>query len=182
MNYMLDINALGTVADWFMVAVTAITAFYLYKTLQSQKEVQNTQTKLFKIESIRFRESIKPLLNYKVSSQVNFNPNEEDKRILTIEVTNETDSIALEISSVHSENSTQVFIPTGFANMQKHLKKGDRPLLLHFLMDSKKKVSEWVVFALTYQDVSGTKYKQGVCCIDDSHGTEINPFLPEIVN
>lgn len=52
----------GTVSDWLMVAVTMLTAYYLYKTLKSQKEVQITQNKLFEIESVRFRESIKPVV------------------------------------------------------------------------------------------------------------------------
>jgi hypothetical protein len=55
-----DPDIWGTVSDWFMVIVTIVTAFYLYKTLQSQKNVQETQNKLFEIETIRFRESIKP--------------------------------------------------------------------------------------------------------------------------
>lgn len=50
-----------------MVAVTTLTAYYLYKTLKSQKEVQTTQNKLFEIETVRFRKSIKPVLKYKIS-------------------------------------------------------------------------------------------------------------------
>ena len=174
-----DVNILGTIPDWCMVLVTTITAIYLYKTFQSQKEVQKTQTELYKIESLRFRESIKPILNYKVS-EIKFHPSEKDKSILTIEVTNETDSLALEIFSVHNEKSSQIFIPMDFSSTRKHLKRGDKPILLHFLLKSK--IINAIVFSLTYQDVAGTKYKQGVYCINDEQGTEINPFLPEIIN
>lgn len=183
MGYILfmDVNVLGTIPDWCMVSVTAITAFYLYKTLQSQKEVQTTQTKLFEIESLRFRESVKPILSY-TKSKIEFHPGDKAKRMLTIEVANETDGMALEISTHASETTRRVVIPTGLSSRRNHLKKGDEPILLHFIVDSANKLSEWIIFSVTYQDVAGTKYKQGVCCIDDKHGSEINPFLPEILN
>jgi len=61
------------------------------------------------------------------------------------------------------------------------LTKGDNPLLFHFLIDTKSFVSGWVTFAMNYQDIAGTKYKQGVIFICDEHGIEINPYLPEII-
>lgn len=53
----------GTVSDWVMIAVTAITLYYLRKTLQSQLEVQRTQTQLAEYEKHRFLLSIKPTFN-----------------------------------------------------------------------------------------------------------------------
>ncbi|SHM44361.1 hypothetical protein [Flavobacterium chilense] len=80
----------GTVSDWLMVAVTTLTAYYLYKTLKSQKEVQITQNRLFEIESVRFRESIKPDLKYKISENIITPQEKENSRIYSIEVTNES--------------------------------------------------------------------------------------------
>ncbi len=176
-------DTLGTVSDWLMVVVTAITAFFLYKTLKSQKEVQHTQNELFKIESIRFRESIKPLLKYSASVD-KLKPGDESKKILTVEVINETDSMALDISRFVSENeqTQQIVVPTGFSDIRNHLIKGDSPMLFHFLIDSNAYASKYINFALKYQDVAGTKYKQGVFCICDNYGIEINPFLPEVIN
>ena len=174
----------GTVPDWSMVIVTSITAYYLYKTLQSQKEVQRTQNELYKIESIRFKESIKPVLKYSGSTG-KMKPSEETKKIFTIEVTNETSSTALEICKIISEKSeqtTQIIIPTGFSDTRNHLVKGDAPLLFHFLIDEANKVSEWVIFSLTYQDIAGTKYKQHIFSICDHYGIEIHPSLPEIID
>jgi len=171
----------GTVSDWTMVLITGITAYYLYRTLQSQKDVQETQTRLFEIESIRFRESIKPLLEYSLSN-IEFKPGEKGKEILTIEVRNLAESVALEITSDYpsNHNVTPVAIPIDFSSIRKHLKKDDKPLLFHFLLEGDTKIY-FITFTLTYQDISGTKYKQGVFCIKDSHGIEINPFLPEII-
>jgi len=177
-------EAWGTISDWCLILVTITTAYFLYKTLQSQKEVQKTQTKLFEIESIRFRESIKPKLHYSVVKDI-FKPGDDNKRILTIEVTNETDSIALEITSDYKDsvNANQVLIPVDFTSAQKdHLVKGDRPLFLHFLIESTSKLKGIFIFTITYKDVAGIKYKQRVFCDDYSQGTEIYPYLPEIIN
>ncbi len=38
----------GTVSDWVMIGVTAATAYYLYQTLQSQRETQDLQQKTTK--------------------------------------------------------------------------------------------------------------------------------------
>jgi hypothetical protein len=177
---LLDTIIWGSVSDWSLVLIAAVTAYYLYKTLKSQKEVQRTQTELFRIESIRFRESIKPVLKYAASTD-KIIPGDKNKKILTVEVINETDSMALEISRIVSQNdqSPQIFIPTGLSDRRTHLVKGDDPMMFHFLLEEIK-VYSWATFSLTYQDVAGTKYKQGVICICDPHGIELNPFLPEI--
>src|SRR5690606_16627588 len=112
----------GTVSDWVMICVTILTAYFLYKTLKSQKEVQQTQNELFKIESIRFKESIKPVLNYSAHTD-KLIPGEEDKKILTIEVSNDTPNVALNVSKVLSQNETskQIFIPMGLSDKKNHI-------------------------------------------------------------
>lgn len=177
--YLFPVEIWGTVSDWVMVSVTSVTAFYLYKTLKSQQEVQKTQAELYKIESIRFKESIKPILNYSGTTGM-MKPGEADKRILTITVTNETDSTALNITKILTEEGNhpnQVFIPMGFSDRRNHLVRGDSPLLFHFLLDDN---LEFVTFTLKYEDVAGNKYQQRVFCICDNLGIEINPFLPKL--
>ncbi|MBD1432376.1 hypothetical protein H8B06_06030 [Sphingobacterium sp. DN00404] len=56
----------GTVTAWMMYGVAIVTVVFLYKTLRSQQEVQKTQNELFRIESLRFQESIRPKLKYSV--------------------------------------------------------------------------------------------------------------------
>lgn len=182
MIYLLAHDFLGTLPDWFMVVVTGVTAFYLYKTLKSQREVQRTQNELFKIENIRFKESIKPILKYTVCSD-KLMTEDNNKKILTIEVTNETNSIALKISRIVETNdqTTQLFVVTGLSDKRNHLVKGDIPILFHFAIDPENRASGWITFSLHYQDVAGTKYKQGIICICDEFGIEINPFLPEVL-
>lgn len=182
-NHFLPPEIWGTVSDWVMILVTSITALFLFRTLKSQREVQKTQNELFRIENIRFKESIKPSLKYTASTDKMI-PGDTDKKILTIEVINETNGMALNISRIVSQNeqTSQIFIPTGLSDKRNHLKQGDNPLLFHFLIGSGSPASGWVSFALNYQDISGTKYKQGVICICDELGIEINPYLPEMIN
>ena len=172
-------DVFGTVSDWVMIGVTIVTAFFHYKTFKSQKEVQQVQNELFKIEGVRFKESIKPSLKYSASTDIMMQT-EKDKKILTIQVLNETNNIALNISKILSQNefSKQIFIAAGLSIQQNHLVKGDKPLLYHFLIDHK---SNWTIFELNYEDIYATKYKQKVICICDNFGIEINPYLPEVI-
>ena len=170
----------GTVSDWFMVAVTMLTAYYLYKTLKSQKEVQITQNKLFEIESVRFRESIKPVLKYSISENVITPQERENSKVYTIEVTNDSYNTALEISVDHPERDDIKRVAWA-PQKQNHLKKTDGIYLIHFLIE-KFSDNHLIIFSIEYKDLSGTKYKQGVLCRIDSYGNEINPYLPEIIN
>lgn len=176
-----DPNIWGTVSDWFMAIVTTVTAYYLYKTLQSQKEVQITQNKLFEIESIRFRESIKPSLKYSISKEIITLDQKKDSKIFTVEIVNETNNTALEISVEHREEKNIKRV--SFAPIkQRHLKINDEPYLIHFLIEDFTKNLNYILFTLNYKDISGAKYKQRVIGIADNFGTEINPSLPEIEN
>ncbi|WP_158795882.1 hypothetical protein [Pedobacter sp. L105] len=51
----------GTISDWAMVIVTTLTAYYLWKTLKSQLVVQESQVKVTRIESERYRRESLPL-------------------------------------------------------------------------------------------------------------------------
>jgi hypothetical protein len=62
----------GTVSDWAAVIVYGVTGYLIFRTLKSQQEVQRTQNELFKIERIRFNESIKPILKYSPPVQASF--------------------------------------------------------------------------------------------------------------
>lgn len=179
MRYFLlfDATLWGSISDWFMIAVTAATAYYLYKTLQSQKQVQLTQNKLFEIESIRFRESIKPHLQYKLS-ELKFHPSDDKKKVLTIQVTNQSDSVAVNFRSLPEESSSnQIFIPFDFP--RRNLKREDKPQILHFLIDADSTADNFIRFKVQYEDIAWTLYKQGVVCIHDQYGTEIIDSLPQ---
>jgi hypothetical protein len=144
----------GTIPDWVMIIVTIFTAYFLYQTLKSQKDVQETQTKLFDIEKVRFRESIKPQLKYNLSNE-SYMPLQMNQKSLTIEITNETNSIALEMI-LDSENTDYNPLETrgDFSTKRNSLIKGDQPILIHFSTDN----FDFVNFNIIYKDIVGTKW------------------------
>jgi hypothetical protein len=66
----------GSVSDWTMVIVTALTAWYLYKTLTSQTIVQGLQQKLTDIEGLRVKYEIMP--QFEMVNQMQHPPIFED--------------------------------------------------------------------------------------------------------
>ena len=179
-NYF-DPNIWGTVSDWIMILVTFVTAILLLLTLKSQKEVQQTQNELFRIESIRFRESIKPKLVFSVHQHQPKTDN-KDKKIFALEITNETQTTAFNITrQVETNEITKQLVGLdAFDNRRDHLTKGDRPIVLYFGIDSE--TTKYILFTIKYEDVAETKYKQRVLCIyDEDYATEIHPSLPEII-
>lgn len=58
----------GTASDWVMIFVTAITAFFLYKTLRSQLVVQAMQQQLIDIEAYRHKQNIRPEFRLRIKS------------------------------------------------------------------------------------------------------------------
>ncbi|WP_197086415.1 hypothetical protein [Sphingobacterium sp. IITKGP-BTPF85] len=59
-----EVEIWGTVSDWFIVIITLVTAVFLYKTLRSQMEVQNSQSIITKIELKKYLSSIKPEITF----------------------------------------------------------------------------------------------------------------------
>lgn len=178
-----NVDIWGTVSDWFMVGITVITAYYLYKTLKSQKEVQETQTKLFKIESIRFRESIKPFFKYTKSNE-NYVKGEQKYNMIGIEIINENESLAnfISVNFEKTKNVERVMIPRDYAAVDvKHLKKGDKAIILGFLFHDKTINVEHFKFEVTYQDISSIKYSQTVFCLLVDKEFNIYPQLPIMI-
>jgi len=176
---LLDPEIWGTVSDWVMVIVTTFSIYLLYTTLKSQRDVQKMQNELFRIENVRFRESIKPILKFSLSGHFGQSSNQNEK-LITIEVTNEANSLATNISRIVAENNElikQVFT-ADLDNKRNHLTKGDKPLLFHFVVD--KRHTQYIIMIFKYQDVAGTSYQQRVLCIyDEDYPVEFYPSLPE---
>lgn len=55
----------GTVSDWMIIAVTVVTAVFLYRTFASQQEIQKMQQKLTDIEDFKFRNELLPSFEIK---------------------------------------------------------------------------------------------------------------------
>lgn len=55
-----DSDVWGTVSDWFVAIVTAVSIYFLRRTLNSQNETQKLQSSVTNLEFQRYRQSIMP--------------------------------------------------------------------------------------------------------------------------
>lgn len=174
MTFYFDVDIWGTVSDWLMVLVTTITAYYLYKTLQSQKDVQDIQAKLYEIETIRFRESIKPSFKFSIEKGT---PKEgENISFFVIQISNESNNLALSITinSVDTKDIKRQFL---FGKPKDFLKSGDEPINIYYTLENNSKITNVVIFELDYEDISGVKYKQSVECSLNQYFHFLKPNL-----
>ncbi|WP_159729185.1 hypothetical protein [Sphingobacterium sp. 18053] len=61
-GYLLNYDTWGTVSDWFTFLVALIGGVFVYKTLDSQMKVQKDQTRIFKIEELKYIREIRPII------------------------------------------------------------------------------------------------------------------------
>src|SRR5579872_2778010 len=170
----------GTVSDWVMIAVTSVTAYFLWKTLKSQKEVQSTQNRLLKIEQLRVKEAFKPNLKY---SRVDIGVKIPDvnKSIVSIAVRNVNESPALDFKPIY-EDDPEV-IPIMFKPILKTLKNGEGYATLHFEVNAKQgeHLNCEIRFSVEYEDVAGTKYTQRAFFDAFAGGEEFRTYDPKVI-
>jgi len=168
-HFFFDVEIWGTVSDWIMLLITLVTAYFLYKTLESQKEVQKIQIDLYKIENIRFKESIKPLLNFSIKKG---KTKMENRSFFLLEIKNDSEGIALEFK-IHFPETKNLKLHD-YKIEKSHLKKGDEPFTVYYyILDNLLFLNEITVEA-EYEDISGTKYKQVI-------NYDINTIEPSVV-
>lgn len=172
-----DPNVWGTVSDWCMIVVTIMTAIYLYKTLQSQQEVQRIQNELYKIESIKFNESIKPILKYNL---IQGRTMMENQSFFIIDIINESNSSALKIT-IESSETENVKRKRMHRKHSTHLQKGDEPLKLYFYVINNSIFNNIITISVDYEDITGVKYNQNVVCNLIPGISTINPYLATLV-
>lgn len=64
LNFPFYSDVWGTAGDWTMITVTAITAYFLWRTLDAQMEVLSTQKQVLKIETERHKRSLRPDIRF----------------------------------------------------------------------------------------------------------------------
>ena len=153
----------GTVADWVMIAVTFATAIALFLTLKSQREVQNTQNRIFDIERIRLREDYRPEFNYSrfLSNTIAKKPTQY---YIGIAITNISHKAArnLKVTYPDSKRITGNMLESNPRN----LIKGAENAKLHLIFEPfhPDVFKEGFKFTVYYEDLVGTKYRQVVLC------------------
>lgn len=93
----------GTVSDWFMVTITALTGYGVYKTLKSQSKTLKLQAKTFQLqqvinenERIRLKKEIQPFFGLGIVSHSS-STKTNNRILLDIFLTNRGDFEAMDV-------------------------------------------------------------------------------------
>lgn len=148
----------GTVSDWVMIAVTGLTAYFLYKTLRSQTKIQKMQQKITDIEDFKFKSSLMPKFVVKGNTpHYPSNTNEAIKADYWLELSNENQAKNIKISGVLSD-ATQVVEKEW---RESSLSVKDRlHIAHHFKTDNVAVCSFFYKLNVYYEDIAGHGYHQ----------------------
>jgi hypothetical protein len=176
----------GTISDWIMILVTTITAYFLYKTLQSQKDVQEAQNELLKIEQIRLREQFKPEIDYRYFFSETVEKYADrmtpDSEFLSVAVMNLNVNVAINYDFITNNNADIEMLE--FFKPQPSLIQGDKFAAIHFIIRNIKRenpVYYGFHFFFVYSDLIGTRYKQFVYCDKRNGEVSVRTHIPEII-
>jgi len=155
-------NVWGNVADWMMVIVTAITLFFIYKTLESQKDVQKTNNRLLEIETNRHKYEVQPKFKFSSTPTEKIN-GEYIELYYKIELTNTSNFEA------RNFKVTEDYNPSGFKS---HLSNKRQTTILpgnpfQFITECRPKLRSTeplsyfahIEYSVTYSDVYGNFYR-----------------------
>ncbi|TDS17263.1 hypothetical protein [Sphingobacterium paludis] len=144
----------GTVSDWMMIFVTLSTAVFLYVTLQSQKDVQRDQNKIFKMEEFKYLRSIKPSLSIHSSHRHSWNGNTLNGLEIFIDINCDPScqikySIKTSASEIISEMKEYRLVRT-------------YDITIFLPLSSKRETIEKVLYEFNFKDVDGNEYCRSV--------------------
>ena len=175
----------GTASEWVMIIVTTVTAYFLYNTLKSQKEVQQAQNKLLEIEQLRLREQFKPIIGYYEfldnTREKYVHKMKKDSEFLSISVKNIGDNVAINYDFFTPKNSQAESVEKFFS--QPSLIKGENAHI-HFIVRNikpKNPINYGFTFYFFYSDLVGNRYTQRVLCQKENGEVVIRSHIPEIV-
>lgn len=158
-------NSLGTLSDWFMVIITAITAIFLYRTLDSQMKVQKDQNRIFKIEEKKYLREIKPEITFLPfsTSKVWQTPlsNSPKNKLLGIKqrFTLTVDKDCIASYKLYSESKVYIeeFNKNLFLKLTNHMHFSFIINVIEY--KSETPIFENIIFEITYTDKDKNEYK-----------------------
>ena len=170
----------GTASEWVMICVTLTTAYFLWQTLKSQKEVQQTQNRLLKIEQLRIKEDFKPNLKYsRIVTDVHID--KPDKSLVSIAVRNMSTNPAFNFRPVYQND--KIATPIVWKPNPHTLRHDGEYASLHFLVPNKEgnHLDCQIYFTIEYEDVAGTRYAQFVNFDAFAGQEEFRTYDPKVV-
>lgn len=158
----------GTVSDWVMTVVTAITAIFLWLTLKSQSQVQKDQQEITKIEQFNHRRQLLPSFNLEAFTHEKADNQKEFTRVMfTLKVLN---NLAKNIYIYY--NTTGDWTVGLKAGKNIDMMQNDKRTFDGTLTFIPGEFHEGqIFFTFEFSDDYGTKYRQNInyLCFDVSH-------------
>ncbi len=158
LNAPFDSNVWGNVSEWTMALVTAITAIYLYKTLQSQ-------VKITQIEQNRYELEIMPdvVIVHDIKTQyVTITPINRPLRNATVKIIKKSDS-------VQRLAETDTYLLSTFIVGQ--------PMPIQYILNTQEVKSPYILFTveILYFNELGQKYRIDIAIIPTGNPAKYGP-------
>lgn len=149
----------GSVSDWAMILVTAITARYLYFSLKSQKEIQKMQKRITDIEDFRFRNAMMPKFVAKGNAtKYPFNTKDTIRADYWLELVNSNSAKNIKIKGLLNDDES---------TFEKEWNKGiaspeDNKVSIEYQFNTTniQKCAFGYKLNVTFEDMAGHKYHQ----------------------
>ena len=147
----------GTISDWFTYLVTLIGGVFIYKTLQSQMEVQKSQSIITQIEINKHLYSIKPIITTSLEFVTEEYDENYDDKVLKFVLKISSDkpmTYKLNLTNNNILNKNQFF------NNAKYKHTTPSTSKFYLTMSSSILDSKFpLMLDLKYTDIEGNKYK-----------------------
>lgn len=158
-----DVNVWRTVSDWVMIFVTAITAYYLYQSLKSQREIQLMQQKVTKMEEYDYLMKIKP--DFKISiDRSTIKPNLSGPQIVNclaiLEAENHTAINVKILIRTYINNELRAEFDESFDRREP--KYGIALKIDQFEVKRDGSDNFHITYNTTYEDIEGNPYKKRI--------------------
>lgn len=176
----------GSISDWFMVCVTAVTGFLIWRTLKSQLKMQLLQQTITEIERHRFRESIKPKFKLSIKRTDLFEVH-ETVRIEAEFTIFAVDHVAFMVEVTIIKNGEFDFNPANsYPRLYNKITPGMNPILKGTIEkkhkeDDKKYLLNFDV-VIRYQDLYKNRYQQIIKCVINEGPGIILPAEPFLID
>ena len=179
---------MGSIADWLLLIVTGITAYYLYQTLTSQRKVQEDQQKITKIENERFVREQDIRFGFTIDQQKLYQNSQEDEyvnfildmslHILNADCKNFRLDVTAEKSTLHFRNNPPYTEDRVYQNSE---------FKIHFRVQLPREIynddeEETIDLNLSFEDNISNKYIQN-CKVKLLRGmVNISSTSPELLS
>jgi len=160
----------GSIADWIMIIVTALTAWFLWKTFQSQIMIQQMQQKQLDIEYYKHKKDIMPRFDFQVKKSIGKNT------ILNLDIFCRDAQAHIKEIICHKTESVDKKL-TILENKSMHANSA-----LGYSLQVNKEINFNVSISINYTDRDKNSYHQYLLIFDVEGKVNIHTSIPTLVD